>query len=381
MNRVILHIGFGKTGSSSLQSYLSFHTLHENAGKKLLYCCLAQDGHVLHGEELTEAAGKTLLGYVSSVPDVSQIGSHHQARKEIGELVRAGYTPFFSQEDWGRRWADFLHSDFLQRLGCRARVIVYVRPQVEWFNSGWWQWWAWLEQFTKPADVVDAWGFEFILWGKQIRQWSKIPGVDDITVRLHPKNTIEDCLAAVGGFRPRGQGRDLNVSIGPMLIKILRAYPQLRTEHSSDVDLILSEFFGFSGKTPWVIDRQFAARIVENSREDNRYLMDLLDPVSKSLMGEDKRWWSAEAYSDRRVWTEEELTLHPREYEEILGKALGGILAVGRRLGGFRDAPGRAQETPPQASPRLAGSLVKPSWKRWDWYRRKVRALLARRML
>lgn len=377
MNKVVLHIGFGKTGSSSLQSYLSLNPVHEKDGRKLLYCGLETDGHVRHGEELRRAASNTPLGYVSSLPDVSKTGNLQRTKAEIGELTQAGFIPIFSQEDWGRRAADFVKTDFLNKVGCSAHVIVYVRPQVEWFNSGWWQWWAWMEKFSKPSDVIDSWGFDFMRWGKQIAEWSVVPGVEKITVRLHPKNTVEDCLAAVGGFRPKAKIEKSNVSLGPMLIKILKRYPELRTPHSSDVDLLLSEFFEFKGDTPWVMDTGFSSRIIENCREDNLFLMDFLDPKSKTIMQEDARWWTEEAYADRRVWEEEELTLQPSEYEEILDKALWKIVAVGQRLGGFAGVSTYSHLIPKESESRA----LRRERNQWWRFRNKIRKWLRRQVL
>ena len=84
----------------------------------------------------------------------------------------------------------------------RARVVAYVRPQIEWFNSAWWQWWTWRDEFDTPADLLRQWrgGWRpgFMRWRTQLAPWLVNPSVDGLTVRLYRRDTLPDFLELLG---------------------------------------------------------------------------------------------------------------------------------------------------------------------------------------
>jgi len=334
MRKVYFHIGFGKTGSSSLQAYLSFNPLHEIKAtqEKLLYCSFEKNGKLLHGNELIEAAQNSPLKYSSSYPGIAEFGDLGVVKAEIDKIFEQGFTPIFSQEDWGRRAGHFKNSDFFDQLDVDVSVIVYVRPQVDWFNSAWWQWFAWAGQFELPGDVIKAWGCNFILWGSQIASWKRLRRVKDVSVRLHPSDIVEDFMGILGatpvegGFVPARN----NVSLSPTLIKLLKKYPSLRDTHSADVDSILSRFVKFEGKTPWFIEPQLVNQIIDATREDNLKLMGMLDEPSRRLMENDPRWWDVGHYETRKLWREEDFQLTEGELYSIIEQVIPALIKVGR---------------------------------------------------
>jgi len=330
MKTIYLHIGFGKSGSSALQAYLSCNALHKDGAQSLAYCCLREDGMVLSGAALEAAASKHALRYLTSISDVSLISNIGRTKKDLDRVLAAGRTAIFSQEDWGRRASGFVDPPFLSQLGCEARIIVYVRPQIEWFNSGWWQWWAWHPEHAKPVDVLNQWGFGFMRWAEMIDRWSSVPGVIDVTVRLHPKDIVQDFLQLFGDFSPKEFTR-VNVSLSPTIIKLLLRFPSLRQPHDAYVDAILADIFDMYGASPWIVDKSLATRIVEATHDDNIALMEYLDASSKSEMAADRRWWDVDHFSDRYVWTEKDLTLELCEYEALMEKALPQLLSLARQ--------------------------------------------------
>ena len=160
MRKAYFHIGFSKTGSSSLQGYLSFNPVHETrkTHEKLMYCSFEKGGKIIYGEDLLKSAISTPLKYSSSFSGIAEQLENSKTKLELDKIFEQGVTPIFSQEDWGRTAEHFKHSDFFGQLELDVYVIVYVRPQVDWFNSAWWQWFAWNGDFVTPKDVIDAWG-------------------------------------------------------------------------------------------------------------------------------------------------------------------------------------------------------------------------------
>jgi len=336
--KIYFHIGFGKTGGSSLQSYLSFNSIHQtNKQEKLLYCCFDRDGRVFYGDEVSKMAKLSPLKYVASAPDIAELPDISVAKQELDKLFSQGFTPVFSQEDWGRRAGYFKTSNFFEQLDVVVHAIAYIRPQVEWFNSAWWQWFAWDGNFKKPEDVIAAWGYNFMLWGHQLSLWKRLPGVENVSVRLHPSDITEDFLHLLGVNEEveRANVEKVNVSLSPTLIKLLKKYPTLRQAHSADVDSILSKFIKFEGKTPWVIDAELASKIVASTNADNLKLLDMLDPPSRIIMVGDLRWWDAAHYKARKLWEEEDFQLKEEELSSIIEQVIPALINLGRNTPEF----------------------------------------------
>ena len=277
MRKVYLHIGLGKTGSSSLQSFLSFNPefQHPETNEKFLYCAILKEGKIIFGDELKRRAERTPLKYFASAPAIANMESLDVLKSELDRLFQAGYTPIFSHESWCQRAGDFRNSNFFNKLDIFADVIVYVRPQVEWLNSAWWQWLAWEKSFNRPQDVIDAWGYACMPWASQISEWGELDGVKNITVRLQPTDIVEDFLDLFKQNPTLGMSQKyrVNTSLPPILIKFLLKYPFLRSTHKAHVDIILSKFLKFEGKSPWIIGTELGHRIITAHRLDNEKLL------------------------------------------------------------------------------------------------------------
>jgi hypothetical protein len=334
MRKIYLHIGCGKTGSSSLQSFLSFNPeiQHPETHEKLLYCCILKDGSILFGDELKRRAARSPMKYLASDPTIANMGSLDVLKSELDGIFERGYTPIFSQENWSRRAGDFSNSNFFNKLNVLADVIVYVRPQVDWFNSAWWQWFVWNKLFKKPQDVIDAWGYNFMLWGDLISQWRGVDGVNNITVRLQPNDIIEDFLGLFNHVPVPGMSQKYktNISLPPILIRFLLKYPFLRKQHSAQVDVILSRFLKFEGKSPWIIGAELGHQIITATRVDNEKLLEMLDNTSQELMKNDPRWWDAEYYKSRYIFNEKDLELSGDDLRSIFVQAIRSIISRGK---------------------------------------------------
>jgi hypothetical protein len=332
MRKAYFHIGFGKTGTSSLQSFLSFNPLHYSpgSGETLLYCCFDNKGRIFTKKELQKRAANSPLKYVSSYPAITKLTGEIRTQA-LDALWEEGYTPVFSQEDWGRQAGNFKQMDFFSRLRCKAHVIVYVRPQVEWFNSGWWQWWNWTGQFKNPEDVFHRWGYGFLSWATQVAQWKRLKGVEEVTVRLQPTDVVSDFLSVCGvntGGTLATEHR-FNVGLSPTHIKLLKRFPSLRTTHSAYIDFLMARLLRFEGKTPWIVGPKLAESIIEATRDDNLRLLDMLDTQSRALMEQDERWWRADAYREHRVWTGRDFELTRQEVKSALAQTVKALVRCG----------------------------------------------------
>lgn len=244
----ILHIGFGKTGTSSIQQYLCRYDL---PGTNLVYCVLNKSGELSTGDALREAARRKITGYVVSTPSMVS-GDPVAAIRAIRDR---GRMPLLSQEDWARSAEPlkYLH-------GLDLKVIAYVRPQVEWFNAGWWQWWRWEDGITSPDDVLDQWGTEFLRWAAQLSVWRQSPLVSDLTVRLYAGDVVADFLSHLGVSHIEPTVRT-NQSLSRALLKLYEAAPSIRKQNPSEMDALLASVIDDESKAPWAVNAGLAKRM------------------------------------------------------------------------------------------------------------------------
>lgn len=294
MPDAILHIGFGKTGTSSIQKHLSAHAADRIPGTNIVYCAWTREGALLCGNAITAAAAREPLGYISSTPIVPPTLTG--LARGIAKIHESGLTPILSQEDWARNGADFISA--FESLGLSLQVVAYVRPQIEWFNAGWWQWWAWESGFSQPSEVINAWGTHFLSWAAQLAKWAESDAVEKFDVRLHCDAVVSDFLSLIDGV-PITEPDRSNSGIDPLLITLYQTFPKLRATHSSEVDIALSSLLSEKRGAPWVVSPDLADRIASSTHDDNIALLQYLSPDQQETMKADARWWNASAYAER----------------------------------------------------------------------------------
>ncbi|MCC5973743.1 MAG: hypothetical protein JJT81_06780 [Rubellimicrobium sp.] len=301
MARIILHIGAGKCGSSALQTHLTRNpVLTHRDGSRWSYA--------VFDDRLALSAGPGLRadpvrGYLSCA-SLANLRPHGPA--ELARLARdleAGGPVILSNE--ALLCMPDLARDFLEALGLPVTIVAYVRPQVDYVNSAWWQWGAWV----CGGDALDR-----DRWiAKRIRQaqycdflvrWQSIGVVDRIVVRPLPGDVVTDFLDTLGFERPEGMvTHRANPSLPGPVLRLLQACPELRAAHGPEIDFLLPALLPprAAGPAPWVIDRQLAQAIIDRSRPGNDRLLSLMTPDCAGTLREDPRWWDAASFRDRKV--------------------------------------------------------------------------------
>lgn len=315
MAQIVLHIGFGKTGTSSIQRYLSRCGTDRIGNTRYVYCAFDHKGRVMLGGRIRRTAKINQVGYVSSttrIPlDEAAVG---RLGMELAGLLRQGRIPVFSQEDWGRKGTLFV--SMLQTLSLKVRVIAFVRPQVDFFNSGWWQWWYWMDRFKHPEDVIGDGRFGFMRWFMHLDRWRAIPQVEHLDVLLYGRDSVSDFLEVLE--TPAISSERVNIGLNPLVLKVYNAVPLLRGVHGARMDSLLSRWLSTGEGPPWAVPYELAQRIVEGTRQDNLRLLSLLDMKQREQMEADTRWWSAEPYRNRVAVRGEDLRLSPRDMTTVL---------------------------------------------------------------
>lgn len=302
--RLILHVGGAKCGSSAFQTALSAHdrlTAPDTPG--LVYAALHVRRGLLHGAALRDLARKRGFGYISSMPaqDLQKMDRADRQRllTELRGLLAHNDHVVLSNESWLPRHNAMAQSGFLDGLDQPFAVFAAVRPQIEFINSGWWQWGAW--KTTSFGDWTTR-RHPQVLWHRHLRKWQADPACAGLAVRLLSRDIVGDFLSAYG-LTPDPelpQGRAANVSLPGELLRLFQRHPGLRSgPGKAEMDFILSQFRLGDGPTPWIVDPDMARQIIDGSRADNEALCTMLPEDQATRMRNTPGWWSADAYADR----------------------------------------------------------------------------------
>ena len=89
MVECVLHVGFGKTGSSALQAYLCRHP-ELNTPPRHRYVVVDDDGRLLDGEQLQARAADSVHSYVASTPGLWERSDLEAIGRDLDAVSRNG---------------------------------------------------------------------------------------------------------------------------------------------------------------------------------------------------------------------------------------------------------------------------------------------------
>lgn len=298
--RLILHVGGAKCGSSAFQTALSTQSrLTPPEGPDVVYAALHARYGLIHGAKLRALASTKVFGYISSPTPGDLLAMDRSDRTRMLADLRALLANHdhvvLSNEGWLLRHNALANGGVLDALGHPFGVFAAVRPQVEFINSGWWQWGAWKD--TGFEDWATR-RHPQVLWHSHLRKWEKNPACTEVTVRLLSRDIVGDFLNAYGLTPASGQQQNKasNVSLPGEVLRLFQRHPKLRAGRAI-MDFVLSQFRLGDQPTPWVVDPDLARRIIDMSRADNEALCNMLPADQAARMRDTPGWWSADAYA------------------------------------------------------------------------------------
>ncbi|WP_088347420.1 MULTISPECIES: hypothetical protein [Rhodomicrobium] len=299
---IILHVGAGKCGSSSLQARLSRSPLlgADDGSAGYEYVCITPDGDLLRRDDIDYFARLTPYKAQVSAGAQAPWASDHAALERLSSQLQGiraqGLTPIASQESWLRQADIFRANEILPRLGLTAKIVVFVRPQVPWMNSAWWQWGAW------SGHDLDWWvdaNRDAGIWTQHIDVWRTVPGVGEVEVHLAAGDVVLTFLRSLG-ISIRSAPRQ-NASLDRNLLDYLRRRGDLRSVHDPAVDFILEQRLATDPKgTPWIMRPERIAELIGYYRPDNLKLLCALPAPERRAMEQDPMWWDPAAYRERQ---------------------------------------------------------------------------------
>jgi hypothetical protein len=322
MSRTIIHIGAGKCGSSALQRSLTRQPRwRSKSGERFEYLAFNAAGDLVTDHAPAELR---VHRYSASVP-LSRLDEPGRVADKIRAARRAGITHVLSCEGWVEEAGVFASSGFLERIGGEILVVLYVRPQVPWINSAWWQWGAWSEapfqrwlRHIKPAAD----------WNARAETWKALPGVSRLEMRLAGSDIVGDFARLLdSGLEDPGL---VNTSLDSAVLRLFQRNRRLRPgPHDSAIDFVLGERLASSDVpgAPWVIPQDLAEELVASYREGNLALERHLDAEAWQAMQADPRWWTAQAYGDRLVEAPGPLEGPASPEEDLAVRAIEALVA------------------------------------------------------
>jgi len=301
MNRLYLHVGWEKCGSSALQRALCSAPSWRTRFGECAYAAFERTGAPLTGSDLSLRAAKTSEGYISTAKSFPRRSTEIA---QLDELLKSR-SIVLSREAWCRQAPRFLQNNLLAKLNAPITVVVYIRPQVDLLNSSWWQWWCYRRRYKSPLDWLERNGYEHFDYHRHLCDWKRVPGVEQLSIRLLPKDIATDffplteCLLTAQATKHK-IARDNATLPLPVIRSVRRLIERgaIKYESTSSLTFRLKDLWGEHDMKPWAVTKETAARLLESLRESNEKLLTLLDEGSAKAMQKDPRWWTPEAYDD-----------------------------------------------------------------------------------
>ena len=299
MKKIIVHIGYPKCGSSAIQHFLCHNQILHGENAEYRYFVIGKEG-ILSRQQVTSLSRRSLSGYVASVGSLSNaliVLQDYLAAHEHNDFV-----PVISQEGWGSNddIADLKRISEDLNGKVELHIVGYVRPQISWLQSAWWQWYAWRGD-DLTLDKAWKWLKHTVKWHARLQRFAAVSCVGSITARLQDTHAdiTRDLLdyLHINGSKYQA-GKRINTSVTANHVAIYKRLPFLRPPHDSRADLVIDKLLPTRKQPPFIMTHDFAREVLAEVRKDNLALLETLDEKAKSRMREDQRWWSTDAYAE-----------------------------------------------------------------------------------
>ena len=333
----ILHVGAGKCGSSSLQHALSLRPVFsaEDGSANYEYVCInpVSCQSLQRKAKIVHSASFAPHGYAVSINALRFVNDEIYLNRicdDFSKSLSSSVVQIISSEAWIDQAHLFRDYNLLPRLGLKAKVIIFVRPQISWLNSAWWQWGAWAGQ------EFEAWleGFaqHRAKWADRVLEWQQVPGVESVVIHSTFRDVVEVFFEEIGATLP-----DVEKTNQGLDEEVLRFYQRNRSfrphEYAPLVDFVLQKRLPPAAKgTPWVIPHDVVARLIDYYRDNNKHLLSLVSESEREIIENDPRWWDAAAFRHHEVRPSGPIMQANEELENLARRAIQAVVSLDEQL-------------------------------------------------
>lgn len=275
MKELILHVGYSKCASSSLQRFLCQNPkLNTKRNKVYQYVIIDNKNNLISGNELKRKITNSYDFYSSHISIHDPI-SLDKALENIQEKYPSGESVILSCEALTANETGFEKmATIFENLQVPIRIFFLVRPQVEWVNSSWWQWGCWLENMDP-----DQWFLKYRK-GKMldaIKKWDRLENVQECFVADISQDPINSFLEFLKIEKKFTQiPTKINSGSSPDLLRLLINNKALfqRTCHDSRIEDELNNFLDLKFfETPFFLSRGQVEEITVLNAKDHEILL------------------------------------------------------------------------------------------------------------
>ncbi|MFZ9859362.1 MAG: hypothetical protein ACO3F2_13620 [Roseiflexaceae bacterium] len=179
---IYVHIGAGKTGSSTIQRFLKMY--EEN---------LKNAGYLIFNSNFQPHTGNETLSIQQSYFEKLHINNPDrvgifvkQFQENLQYMQINGYKgAIISAENLLNDWEQFIDLFLPLRHLCHWRIIAYVRNQPQYLESSWKEW-GYLNN-TNMQHWFEGGIGKIANWTKQLSPWEQAFGIDSVVVRVLDK--------------------------------------------------------------------------------------------------------------------------------------------------------------------------------------------------
>ncbi|MDB4249162.1 hypothetical protein N9854_06020 [Amylibacter sp.] len=275
MKELILHVGYSKCASSSLQRFLCQNPkLNTNQNEVYQYWIINNKNNLISGDNIKRKITKSYDFYSSHISIHNPV-SLHKALENLKKECPNDESVILSCEALTEDETGFEKiATIFENLQLPIRIFFLVRPQVEWVNSSWWQWGCWLENMNP-----DQWFLNYRK-GKMldaIKKWDRLENVQECFVAdisQDPINSFLEFLKIEKSF-PQIPAK-INSGSSPDLLRLLINNKDLfqRTCNDSRIEDELNHFLGSkSFETPFFLSQGQVEEITTLNAKDHEILL------------------------------------------------------------------------------------------------------------
>lgn len=261
MKELIIHIGFGKCASSSIQNHLTKNAAFYEDTYSYKYIGFDQENNLLKTDDIVKQHNFPPYFFTTNL---SQENEHlKQQLNAISDC--SDYLGIISNEGLANpEWLNSTRLKLLSELDLDITIFMVVRPFSDWLNSSWWQWGAF-------ADVeVNEWLSKYSVqdYKKGLENWLRLPNVKDFHVvdinddplqkfaSILKTETVENCII----------NRTSCSDMLRFLIKNKNIFG--RTVHNPSIEFILNDELDFEGvKPPFIITESMVKKILKQYKQ------------------------------------------------------------------------------------------------------------------